>query len=764
MSGLEIESRQSLTPNFSGVVVARVMSISAHPGADRLRVCQVDAGTGELLQIVCGASNVTVDSRVPCAMVGGSVGELTIKAANLRGIASNGMLCSAKELGLSDDAAGLLILPSDAPIGMDVAQYLDLDDIVTTLKLTPNRGDCLSMAGIAREVSALTGAPVTKPEIKDVPVAFVSEHIVRIEDSQACGLYCGRVINLSRPNAATPQWMKARLDRAGLRAISAVVDVTNYVMIEFGQPLHGFDNDKLTGDIVVRFAKAGESLRLLNGQDVNLTPDVVVITDRQGPIALGGIMGGLGSSMKPVTRSIFLEAAFFPPAAIASRARRLGLTSDAAYRFERGVDYGNTKLALERATQLIVEICGGEVGGISYAQAELPSRDAVLVRPNRIERVLGIRIEEKEIREIFSKLECGVQTVELGLLVTPPTHRFDLTIDADFIEEIARVHGYDNIPTAPQLAETALLPQPQRVRDSTEIAKQFVSRDYQEILTYSFVDPEWERDFSPERQPIAIRNPISQSMAVMRTTLLGGLIETLRFNLNRKQERVRIFEIGRCFLPTAKSDQAAELSQPRRVSGLCYGNRHHEQWGEHARVVDYFDVKADLEAIFHNVKLTFKKSEKPILHPGKSASLTQNGHTIGYIGELHPQLCQKYGLPSVPIIFELDLDPLLATRIAQYQELSKFPNVRRDIAVVIDDHISAQEMIDSLYSSAPASVRDIQLFDQYRGENVGIGKKSLAFRVVMNDTEKTLTEEEIEKIDQSLKQTLVSLHQAQLRS
>ena len=764
MGGLEVESRDRLTPNFSGVVVARVIDVAVHPGADRLKVCQVDAGTGEVLQIVCGAANVAADSRVACALVGGHVGELKIKAVNLRGVASSGMLCSAKELGLSDDASGLLIMAQDAPIGGDVARYLDLHDTVSTLKLTPNRGDCLSMAGIAREVSALTGAQVTAPAIKDVAITLAPQHTVRIDDSKACGLYCGRVINLSTPNPETPQWMKSRLERAGLRPISAVVDVTNYVMIELGQPLHGFDNDKLSGDIVVRFANDGESLRLLNGEDINLTKNVVVITDQQGPIALGGIMGGLDSSVTPASRSIFLEAAFFPPAAIAGRARRLGLSSDAAYRFERGVDFGSTKRALERATQLIVEICGGEVGGISCAQSELPARNAVLVRPSRIERVLGIRIEENEIRGILSTLGCSYQGAAQGLFVTPPTHRFDLNIEADFIEEIARVHGYENIPATPQVADISLLPQPQRTRDIAEIARHFVNRDYQEILTYSFVDPEWERDFSPTQQSIAIRNPISQSMAAMRTTLLSGLIETLRFNLNRKQERVRIFEIGRCFLPNAKSDYTNEASQPRRVSGLCYGNRVEEQWGERARLVDYFDVKADIEAIFHNVKIIFKKADVPMLHPGKSASLSLNGHALGYIGELHPRLCQKYGLPSAPIVFEVDVEPLLATRAAQYQELSKFPNVRRDIAVVIDDHLPAQQMIDSLNSSAPASVRDIQLFDQYRGVNVGIGKKSLAFRVVINDTEKTLTEEEIEKIDQSLKQILVSLHQAQLRS
>lgn len=764
MSGLEVEGRERFTPNFDTVVVARVVEVAQHPNADRLKVCKVDAGIGELLQIVCGASNVVADALVPCALIGAKVGELSIKRASLRGVESSGMLCSAQELGLSTDAAGLLLLPNDAPIGKPIADFLQLNDTTTTLKLTPNRGDCLSIVGLAREVGALTGAPVQVQPFQNVAVTLSDNRAVAIADGAACALYCGRVIRLANPNASTPMWMKARLERAGLRPISAVVDVTNYVMLEWGQPLHAFDDDKFSGPIEVRFARAGESLRLLNQQEVQLHPDLVVITDSSGVVALGGVMGGEESSVTTTTRNIFLEAAFFPPAAIAGRARRLGLNSDAAYRFERGVDFGITALALERATQLVIEICGGAVGPVTRAAADLPVRPAVLLRPSRIERVLGTKIDVSTAMKVLTDLGCVCKSVNDGLMVTPPSHRFDLSIEVDFIEEIARVVGYDEIPATPQVSQAVLLPQPQGQRTVAGITRHFADRDYQEILSYSFVSADWEKDFSSTNNPIQIRNPIAEQMGVMRTTLLVGLVETLKFNLNRQQERVRLFEIGRCFLPGDAANDDFEVMQPRRIGGLSYGNRYEEQWGEKARLVDYFDVKADLEAVFHYAKLRFKKIANSALHPGRSAAVCLGERMLGYLGELHPRLCQQYDLASAPIVFELDLDPILASAIAQYREVSKFPAVRRDIAVVVDDDIPSQQLIDALVNAAPSAVRRIELFDQYRGENLGNGKKSLAFRVVMNDTEKTLTEEEIEKIDQLLKQTLVSLHQAQLRS
>ncbi len=768
MSGLEVETRERLEPGFRGVVVARVVDVRPHPNADRLRVCNVDVGGGTMLQIVCGAPNVVNNAKVPCARVGAQVGNLAIAAVSLRGVESLGMLCSARELGLSDDASGLLVLPQDAPLGMDVAAYLDLNDTLITLKLTPNRGDCLNVAGLAREVAALTGAVVMSPIINAVNPTLAEKRNVTLEDAAACPLYCGRVIKLNKPDSQTPTWMQARLERAGLRPISPVVDVTNYVMLELGQPLHAFDQAKLRGDIVVRFAQPGESLILLNQQSVQLSPELLVIADQSGPIALGGIMGGEPTSVSAGTDMIFLEAAFFAANAIAGRARRLALTSDAAYRFERGVDFSGTRRALERATELIVTIYGGEAGPVTEASSVLPRREPVLVRPSRVQRILGTTIAIDEVTAIFSRLGCTHQAVTDGLLVTPPSHRFDLAIEADFIEEIARVYGYENIPATPQVTTAALTPRPQGRRTLLAIARSWVSRDYQEIVTNSFVDAHWEQDFSPTLKPIPLRNPIAEQMSVMRTTLLGGLVETLRFNLNRRQERIRIFEIGRCFVPSqgreVGEDEVAGVAQVRRIGGLCYGNYHREQWAERGRLVDFFDVKADLEACFHNAKLIFKKFETTILHPGRSAGIYLDEQLVGWLGELHPSLCPKYELPLAPVIFELDIDPLLAVAIAKYVEISKFPPVRRDIAVIVDDNVSAQDLMEALNSAAPAVVREIALFDHFRGGNMPTGKKSLAFRVVMNDTEKTLTEEEIDKIDRSLKQTLVSLHQAQLRS
>jgi phenylalanyl-tRNA synthetase beta chain len=768
MGGLEVEAREPFEPGFHSVVVARVVDVQPHPNADRLRVCSVDPGDGRMLQIVCGASNVANGAVVPCATVGAKVGDIQIKAASLRGVDSQGMLCSARELGLSDDASGLLLLPQDAPLGTDMAAYLELNDTLTTLKLTPNRGDCLSIAGLAREVAALTGAVVSTPSMTPITASLHDKRDVKLIDPVACPLYCGRVIKLTNPNASTPAWMKARLERSGLRPISPVVDVTNYVMLELGQPLHAFDQAKLRGDIVVRFAKPGEALLLLNQQQVQLSTDMLLITDDSGPVALGGVMGGDASSVTSSTEKIFLEAAFFAPSAIAGRARRLGLTSDAAYRFERGVDFSGTRRAIERATELIIAICGGEAGPIIETKSALPERNPVLVRLARIQRILGTTIATDEIVAIFSRLGCAFKSVNEGLSVTPPSHRFDLSIEADFIEEIARIHGYDNIPASRQATAAALTPQPQGERAMMDIARSFASRDYQEVVTYSFVDKGLERDFSANANVIELRNPIAEQMSVMRTTLLGGLIETLRFNLNRKQDRVRIFETGRCFFaPTGGEHQdeiAAGVAQVRRIGGLCYGSRHSEQWGERTEPVDYFDVKADLGACFHNAELIFKKTELAMLHPGRAATVFLGSQLIGWLGELHPGLCAKYELPLAPVVFEMDIAPLLPVSIAKSGEISKFPAVRRDIAVVVDDKVAVADLLISLNSVAPPVVKEIALFDHFRGGNLPSGKKSLAFRVVMTDTEKTLTEEEIEKIDRSLKQTLVSLHQAQLRS
>ena len=769
MSGLEVEALETLHPSFSGVVVALVRAVKPHPDADRLRVCEVDAGGVELLQIVCGAINVAPGVKVPLAKVGAKLGDTEIKHASLRGVESAGMLCSARELGLTDDASGLYLLPDDAPIGTEMADYLEFNDTLLTLKLTPNRGDCLSVAGLAREVAAISDVAVTPPMFDPVPATSASTRGIHLSDPRACSLYLGRRIALRNAQAATPLWMTRRLERAGLRPISAVVDVTNYVMLEFGQPLHGFDDDRLQGDITVRFAQTGELLLLLNDQTVKLDPRMLLITDQAGPVALAGVMGGKGSSVTDQTKNIFLEAAFFAPDAVAGMPRRLGLTSDAAYRFERGVDFGMTHRALERATQLMIAICGGEAGALAGGEGELPKRDGISVRAARVQRVLGIALDEAQIAATFTRLGFVFHKTYDGLVVTPPSHRFDLAIEADFIEEIARVVGYDQIMPVPQVAAAAMSSASETQKSALDIARVLAARDYQEVITYSFVDPRWEQDFAPQANAIRLRNPIAEQMSVMRTTLLGGLIEVLRFNLNRKQERVRIFEIGRCFLGAADATQIEPgvlngINQTTHLGGLCYGEINREGWATAKRAVDFFDAKADLEILFHHVTLDFKKSSVSFLHPGRAAQVRLGEATIGWLGELHPALGQKYDLPLAPVIFELDLAPLLPQCVKKYAPVSRFPSVRRDIAVVVDESISAVELIASMWATAPALVTEIILFDHYRGSNLPSGKKSLAFRVVMNDTEKTLEEEEIEKIDRSLKQTLVSRHHAQLRS
>ena len=771
MSGLEVEAVETLRPAFSGVVVAQVRDVQLHPNADRLRVCQIDSGSGELLQIVCGAANVAAGVIVALARVGAVLGETTIKHASLRGVESAGMLCSARELGLSDDASGLLLLPSDAPVGADVAEYLELSDTLLTLKLTPNRGDCLSILGLAREVSAITGTAVIEPAMTPVTPTLTAARAIALADANACPLYLGRLIKLHNPSAPTPQWMKLRLERAGLRPISVVVDITNYVMLELGQPLHAFDDDKLHGGINVRFASEGETLLLLNQQSVVLSKDVLVIADASGPVALAGVMGGHDSSVTDQTHNIFLEAAFFAPDAIAGRPRRLGLNSDAAYRFERGVDFGGTRRAIERATQLMIEVCDGEVGNVVEARAALPARNAVHVRTKRVQRVLGIELAQEQIAAAFLRLGFAFTATAEGFAVAPPSHRFDLAIEADFIEEIARMVGYDQIPAIQQTAATVFTLQSDAQITSYALARALADRDYQEVVTYSFVDPRWEQDFAPQQTPIRLRNPIAEQMSVMRTTLLGGLIETLRFNLNRQQDRVRIFEIGRCFLSVAADayqqvtpNEIEGVAQVLRIGGLCYGALYEEQWAEKKRLVDFFDVKLDLESIFQYMKIDFEKILLPHLHPGRAAKLTLGGVAIGWLGELHPALCQKYELASTPLVFEIDAKPLLAAEVKRYTPTSRFPAVRRDIAVVVDESTTAGELMATLKAAAPRVVTEIELFDHYRGSNLPAGKKSLAFRIVMNDTEKTLEEEEIEKVDRSLKQTLVSRHQAQLRS
>jgi len=644
--------------------------------------------------------------------------------------------------------------------GIDVEQVeRDRDDWVITTKPTPNRGDCLSISGIAREVAAVTGAPLTPAEIKAARATISDRLNVTLEAPRACPRYCGRLVRGVNANAATPDWMVSRLAASGIRSLSALVDITNYVMLELGQPLHAFDAAKLEGGIRVRHAGAGEKLTLLNGEAPPLTPGFLVIADESKAVALAGIMGGLDTSVTGATRDVFLESAFFSPEAIAGKTRLLNVASESSYRFERGVDFGGTLAALERATQLVIETCGGAAGPVTEARAALPARDPVRLRLARVERLLGVKLDGIQVGDILRRLRFEFSVAEGEFRVTPPSHRFDITIEEDVIEELARIHGYDRIPATLPAAPHIMLPVPEAKRDIAAIRRLLAARDYQEIVSYSFVDAAWEADFAGNAAPVALANPIASPMSVMRSTLAGGLIDCLIQNLARKQARVRLFEIGRCFMTEA----SGAYRQPVRVGGISYGDARHEQWGLKARRGDYFDVKSDVEALLAPLAADFHPAEHPALHPGKSARVEIGGVTAGWIGELHPRWQRKYDLPLVPVLFELDTDAGSERGLPVYRETSKFPLVRRDIAAVVDDSIGYREIWEALRRHQPAIVVEIGLFDIYRGTGVEEGKKSLAFRVLLQDTRKTLTDAEVESAVSQLRQVLQQRFNAKLR-
>jgi phenylalanyl-tRNA synthetase beta chain len=763
MAGLEVEDVAPAAPEFSGVVVARIAQVAAHPDAERLRVCSVDAGTGSPLQIVCGAPNAAAGMKVPCALPGARLpGGIAIAKATMRGVESAGMLCSGKELGIDDDASGLLALPVDAKVGTDLRAALDLDDRLLTLKLTPNRADCLSIVGVARDVAAATGAAFRLPVFTPAEVTSPRRRPIRIEDRDACGRFVARVIEGIDPRAPTPDWMRQRLSRSGIRPISAVVDVTNYVMLEQGQPLHAYDDARLEGGIVVRFARAGEKLTLLNGQVLDLEPDLLLVCDEKKPLGLAGIMGGEDSGIGDATTSVFLEGAFWNPSVIQGRSRRLGFVSDAGYRFERGVDFANAAHAVERASQLIVEICGGRAGPLDDVAGELPRRDPVRVRVARVTRLLGVAIPAADIARIFTRLGFAFIREGDDFVVTPPPFRFDLAIEEDFVEEVARLHGYDAIPTSPSAHVQAMLADPEAAAPLAALKDRLVARDWQEVITFSFVSSTTESTLQPDRpgdtSPIAVRNPIAGHLDVMRTTLAGGLIDVLRTNLARQQDRVRIFETGRCFRRDGE-----QLEQPLLLGGLGYGDAAAEQWGAPGRALDYFDVKGDLEALVAPRTLTTVRTAHPALHPGRAARVLIDGRDAGWIGELHPRLVRHFELPRAPVVFELELAGLAQRAVPVAAPISKLPVARRDFAVVVDAEVPAQDVLDVLLAAKPARVPSIRLFDVYRGPGIAVGKKSLAILVLIQDTERTLTDAEIDETVAHLLRVLQERFGATLR-
>jgi phenylalanyl-tRNA synthetase beta chain len=644
--------------------------------------------------------------------------------------------------------------------GLDVEQVdPDRDDWVLTTKPTPNRGDCLSISGIAREVAAVTGATLSLADIKPVRITINDRLGVTLEAPQACPRYCGRIVRGVNATAATPEWMTRRLAMSGIRPVSALVDITNYVMLELGQPLHAFDAAKLDGGIRVRFAKAGEKFTLLNGEAPSLTPGFLVIADESKAVALAGIMGGLDTSVSETTRDVFLESAFFSPDVIAGKSRLLNFTSDSSYRFERGVDFAGAPAALERATQLVIEICGGAAGPVTEARAVLPVRDPVRLRLARVERLLGIKLDGVQVSAILRRLRFEFSVAEGEFRVTPPSYRFDIAIEEDLIEELARIHGYDRIPAKLPAAPPTMLPIPEAKRDIAAIRRLLAARDYQEIVSYSFVDAAWEADFAGNTTPVALANPIASQMSVMRSALAGGLIDCLAHNLSRKHTRVRLFEVGRCFI----ADASGAYHQPVRIGGISYGDARHEQWGLKARRGDFYDIKSDVEALIAPLAGGFRPIKHPALHPGRSAQILIGGMTAGWIGELHPRWQRKYDFPLVPVLFELDYEAISGRGLPAFQETSKFPAVRRDIAAEVDEGISYHAILEGLRREQPAAVAEIGLFDIYRGTGVEKGKKSLAFRVLLQDTRKTLTDAEVESAISQLRRVLQQQFNAKLR-
>jgi len=783
MAGLEVESLRPAAPPTSKIVVGRVLEVVKHPDADKLNVCQVDAGTGSALNIVCGAPNVAPGIKVPVALVGAQLppaeeggAPFVIKLSKLRGVQSEGMLCSARELKLSEDHSGLMILPEDTPIGQDIRETLNLDDTVFEIKLTPNKADCLSVFGVARETAAITGAGLKPLAIAPVDVKLNDRLPVKIAAPDLCGRFSGRVIRGVNARAKTPQWMVDRLERSGQRSISALVDISNYVMLELGRPSHVFDLDKIHGGIEVRWGRRGESLKLLNGNTVELDEAVGVIADDRQVESLAGIMGGDSTAVTLDTTNVYLEAAFWWPDSIRGRARKYNFSTDAAHRFERGVDYETTAQHIERITRLILDICGGEAGPVDDQIVNLPQRAPVTMRVARAQRVIGIAIEADEMARIFTRLGLDYQFDGEIFIVTPPSYRFDIEIEEDLIEEVARIYGFEKIPARPPVAAGEMRATNETRRSIHALRHALAARDYAETINFSFVDESWERDFAGNEAPVRVLNPIASQMSVMRTTLFGSLINVLRHNLNRRADRVRVFEAGRVFLRDA-SVPASEMTvegyaQPKRIGALAYGPAADEQWGLATRAVDFFDVKADVEALFAPRIARFVKAEHPALHPGRSARIELDGRCVGWIGELHPRWMQQYDLPHPPILFEVDAEALTARALLVPTDVSKYPPVRRDIAVVVDQNVPAQALLDEMQQAlgedACKFVQRVALFDEFRAKSSTSGgmaahEKSLAFRVTLQDAGGTLQDETVDLAVRTLVDRLARVYGVRLR-
>ncbi|MBP6219949.1 MAG: phenylalanine--tRNA ligase subunit beta [Limnohabitans sp.] len=783
MAGLEVEELEPVAPPFTKIVIGEIKEAVQHPNADRLRVCQVDVGQGSLLNIVCGAPNARVGIRVPCAMVGAELppGEdgkpFVIKVGKLRGVESQGMLCSAKELKIADDHGGLLELPADAPLGQDIRQYLNLDDTLMTLKLTPNLAHCLSVYGIAREVAALTGAPLKAPTFPAVASQINDKLGVQVLASDLCGRFSGRVVKGVNTQAQTPAWMVDRLARCGQRSVSPLVDISNYVMFEFGRPSHIFDLDKIHGGLQVRWGKSGESLKLLNGNTVTVDGQVGVIADDSQVESLAGIMGGDATAVSNDTQNIYIEAAFWWPSAIAGRSRRYNFSTDAGHRFERGVDPQLTVEHIERITQLVLDICGTpetKVGPIDDQILNIPATTPVTLRVARAVKVIGMPLTQAQCADALRGLGLQVSEGEGTVTVTPPSFRFDLQIEEDLIEEVARMVGYNNLPTNPPLAPITAKVRRETERSPSAVRRAIAALGYQETINYSFVEENWERDLAGNASPIRLLNPIASQMSVMRSSLIGSLLQVVKFNADRKADRVRVFELGRVFLRNAamqSTDTTVEgFDQPMRVAGMAWGPEAPLGWQGKSRNVDFYDVKADVEKLLAPRKAEFVAAEHPALHPGRSAQVLVDGELVGHVGELHPRWRQAWELPSAPVVFELSLDAVIARLVPVAQAVAKHQSVERDIAVIVNEQVTHAQLMQAIHTAPTQGLlRDAVLFDIYRpkAESAGglvVGEKSLAVRLSLHSDEATLTEAQIESVMSAVLAQLTQQVAARLRS
>ena len=775
MAGLEVEDVFTAAPAFTQVVVGHIVEVTPHPDADRLRVCKVDDGSGELLQIVCGAPNAAVGLRVPVARIGAELpGGMTIGAVKMRGVPSAGMLCSARELGLSTDHEGLMELPVDAPVGTDIRVYLDLDDTVFELKMTPNRADCLSVLGVAREVAALNDLSMVVPSFEPVEVSIADRVSVDVQSPDLCGRFVGRVIKGVNARAATPEWMKRRLERAGQRPVSALVDISNYVMLELGRPSHVFDLSKLQGGLEVRWAKEGEKLELLSGKVIDLNEKVGVIACNGKIESLAGIMGGEDTAVTLDTTDVYLESAFWWPEAIMGRAREYKFSSDASHRFERGVDFDHITEHVERITRLILEICGGEAGPVDDIQCKLPARDPVSMRLARCHKVLGVPVSEEDVTRIFQRLGFEFECKDQVFTVVPPSYRFDMQIEEDLIEEVARIYGFENLPDVPPVARAAMYQEPESLRGPHALRGNMAALDFQEVINYSFVEESWEQNYHGSKDPIRLLNPIASHLAVMRTSLIGGLLANIAYNAKHRQPRVRVFELGCVFHRDASvksGDLAvAGIAQPTYLAGAAWGPAFPEQWGMAKRQVDFFDVKKDLETLFGSKAqdLRFVAAEHPALHPGRSARIELDGKAIGVIGEVHPAWLQDLDLATAPVVFEVNVEALSHKELPVAKTMFRQPVVQRDLAFWVNSQVNYQSLLDTLQETVRqhenlAIVKDIRLFDIWR-DPADPAEQSLAMRFWLQSPDSTLDDATVEQAMQQLLKALVDNHQVRQRA